>query len=198
MLLRFKPRQTELETKVEFEIKILFTWWSLEKFHDVLIVYQCDRKKDFKKCLMLMLKYSSKFIDSFELNIAGNKFWYLFVQLSRERERDSVEYRVAMRGFVNYYIDEEEENYKVLRGEKDIYKFKLSQTEIELRDPTKEEIPLEFQRDGIIFTDHVTRVHLTSDFNQTKKISYEKELDNLLRTKLGNVCEIQFFDHNIR
>ena len=145
-----------------------------------------------------MLKYSSKFIDSFELNIAGNKFWYLFVQLSRERERDSVEYRVAMRGFVNYYIDEEEENYKVLRGEKDIYKFKLSQTEIELRDPTKEEIPLEFQRDGIIFTDHVTRVHLTSDFNQTKKISYEKELDDLLRTKLGNVCEIQFFDHNIR
>ena len=122
----------------------------------------------------------------------------MFVQLSRERERDSVEYRVAMRGFVNYYIDEEEENYKVLRGEKDIYKFKLSQTEIELRDPTKEEIPLEFQRDGIIFTDHVTRVHLTSDFNQTKKISYEKELDNLLRTKLGNVCEIQFFDHNIR
>ena len=51
-----------------------------------------------------------------------------------------------MRGFVNYYIDEEEENYEVLRGEKDIYKFKLSQTEIELRDPTKEDIPLETVR----------------------------------------------------
>ena len=103
-----------------------------------------------------------------------------------------------MRGFVNYYIDEEEENYEVLRGEKDIYKFKLSQTEIELRDPTKEDIPLEFKHDGIIFTDHVTRVDLQSDFSQTKKISYEKELDDLLRTKLGNVAEIEFFDHNIR
>ena len=108
------------------------------------------------------------------------------------------QYAVAMRGFVNYYTDEEEENYEVVRGEKDIYKFKLSQTEIELRDPTKEDIRLEFKHDGIIFTDHVTQVHLQSDFNQTKKISYEKELDDLLRTKLGNVCEIQFFDHNIR
>ena len=103
-----------------------------------------------------------------------------------------------MRGVVNYYEDEEEENYEVVRGEKDIYKFKLSQTEIELRDPTKEDIPLEFKHDGIIFTDHVTQVNLQSDFNERKKISYEKELDDLLRAKLGNVSEIQFFDHNIR
>ena len=104
-----------------------------------------------------------------------------------------------MRGFVNYYIDEEQENYEVVRGEKDIYKFTLSQTEIELRDPTKEEIPLDFKHDGIIFTDHVTHVNLQTDFNdERKKISYEKELHDLLKTKLGNVCEIQFFDHNIR
>ena len=103
-----------------------------------------------------------------------------------------------MRGLVNYYENEAEENYEVVRGEKDIYKFKLSQTEIELRDPTKEDIPLEFKHDGIIFTDHETQVNLQSDFNERKKISYEKELDDLLRTTLGNVSEIQFFDHNIR
>ena len=103
-----------------------------------------------------------------------------------------------MRGFVNYYTEEDEGNYEVVRGEKDIYKFKLSRTEIELLDPTKEDIPLEFKHDGIIFTDHFTHVNLQSDFNQTTRMSYEKELDNLLRTKLGNVGEIQFFDHNIR
>ena len=103
-----------------------------------------------------------------------------------------------MRGFVNYYIDEDEENYEVVRGEKDVYKFKLCQTEIELRDPTKEDIPLDFKHDGIIFADHVTHVNLQSDFNQTTKLSYEKELADLLRRRLGNVCEIQFFDHNIR
>ena len=74
-----------------------------------------------------------------------------------------------MRGFVNYYIDEEQENYEVVRGEKDIYKFTLSQTEIELRDPTKEEIPLDFKHDGIIFTDHVTHVNLQTDFKIHEK-----------------------------
>ena len=42
-----------------------------------------------------------------------------------------------MRGFVNYYIDEDEDNYTVVRGTEDVYKFKLSKTEIELHDPTK-------------------------------------------------------------
>ena len=119
----------------------------------------------------------------------------MFVELSREIK---YKHQEAMRGFVNYYIDEDEENYEVVRGEKDVYKFKLCQTEIELRDPTKEDIPLDFKHDGIIFADHVTHVNLQSDFNQTTKLSYEKELADLLRRRLGNVCEIQFFDHNIR
>ena len=103
-----------------------------------------------------------------------------------------------MRGFVNYYIDEDDENYAVVRGNEDIYKFQLSKTEIELRDPSKEDIPLEFKLNGLTFTNHVTNVNLQTDFDEEKKISYEKELEDLLKTKLGNVSEIKFFDHNIR
>ena len=35
-----------------------------------------------------------------------------------------------MKGFVNYYIDEDENNYRVVRGEKDVYKFQLSKTKV--------------------------------------------------------------------
>ena len=35
-----------------------------------------------------------------------------------------------MRGFVNYYVDEDEENYRVVRGDTDVYKFKLAKTQV--------------------------------------------------------------------
>ena len=35
-----------------------------------------------------------------------------------------------MRGFVNYYIDEDEDNYRVVRGDTDVYKFKLDKTQV--------------------------------------------------------------------
>ena len=37
-----------------------------------------------------------------------------------------------MKGFVNYYVDEDEENYRVVRGDKDVYKFKLDKTKVSL------------------------------------------------------------------
>ena len=49
-----------------------------------------------------------------------------------------------------------------------------------------------------MFTDHITQVQLENDFKEEIKIAYEKELEDLLKTKLGNVSEILFFDHNIR
>ena len=49
-----------------------------------------------------------------------------------------------------------------------------------------------------MFTDHLTKVQLENDFSEDIKIAYEKELEDLLNTKLGNVSEILFFDHNIR
>ena len=36
-----------------------------------------------------------------------------------------------MKGTVNYYIEEDEANYRVVRGEVDVYKFTLDTTEVE-------------------------------------------------------------------
>ena len=36
-----------------------------------------------------------------------------------------------MKGTVNYYIEEDEANYRVVRGEVDVYKFTLNTTEVE-------------------------------------------------------------------
>ena len=103
-----------------------------------------------------------------------------------------------MRGLVNYYVDEDEENYAVVRGEEDVYKFQLSQTGVELHDPVKEDIPLEFKENGLTFTTHSSQVNLQTGFDEETRRSYERELEDLLKTKLGNVSEVEFFDHNIR
>ena len=37
---------------------------------------------------------------------------------------------MEMKGTVNYYIEEDEANYRVVRGEVDVYKFTLNTTEV--------------------------------------------------------------------
>ena len=45
-----------------------------------------------------------------------------------------------MKGIVNYYIEEPEENYALIRGDygkEDVYKYTLQSKEITLHDPTE-------------------------------------------------------------
>ena len=35
-----------------------------------------------------------------------------------------------MKGLVNYYIEEDPDNYQVIRGETDVYKFTLDKTQV--------------------------------------------------------------------
>ena len=37
---------------------------------------------------------------------------------------------IRMKGLVNYYIEEDPDNYQVIRGETDVYKFTLDKTQV--------------------------------------------------------------------
>ena len=119
-----------------------------------------------------------------------------------------------MRGFVNYYTDEDENNYRVVRGDKDVYKFKLDKTEVslmqkiriqlmfrsqvELSDPVAEGLPLGLTTHGIMATQHITEVSFGDTLSPEQREQYEAELRQLLEDKVGNVAEVKFFDHNLR
>ena len=119
-----------------------------------------------------------------------------------------------MRGFVNYYTDEDENNYRVVRGDKDVYKFKLDKTEVslmqkiriqlmfrsqvELSDPVAEGLPLGLTTHGVMVTEHNTEVNFSDNLSPEQREQYEAELRQLLADKVGNVAEVKFFDHNLR
>ena len=63
----------------------------------------------------------------------------------------------------------------------------MSQTGVEFHDPVKEEdIPLEFKQIGLTFTTHSSEVNLETYFDEEKRTSYERELEDPLKRKLGN------------
>lgn len=103
-----------------------------------------------------------------------------------------------MKGFVNYYINEDEENYRVVRGDKDVYKFKLDKTKVELSDPVAEGLPLGLITHGVMATEHITKVSFGDTLIPEQREQYEAELRQLLADKVGNVAEVVFFDHNLR
>jgi len=103
-----------------------------------------------------------------------------------------------MKGLVNYYIDEDEENYRVIRGNVDIYKFTLAKTQIELIDPVEQKQNLDFLEKGVTFVNHETNVKFGDVLTTEQKQEYENELDDLLKSQLKNVEDILVFDHNIR
>lgn len=103
-----------------------------------------------------------------------------------------------MKGRVNYYIDEDEENYRVIRGDVDKYNFTLKKTEVNLTDPVAENIPLNFTEKGVTYAEHETKVEFGDVLTPEQRSQYEEELNTLLRSKLNNVAEVQVFDHNLR
>jgi len=114
-----------------------------------------------------------------------------------------------MKGFVNYYIEEPEENYTILRGDKDVYKFTLQPTEITLHDPTVPgETKLNFIEKGLTYTKFPTKVkdigsalydpETNSGLDSNQKELYEKELEEILKNNIDNVEEVIVFDHVIR
>lgn len=106
--------------------------------------------------------------------------------------------KMPEQGNVNYYIEEDEDNYRVVRSDVDVYKFTLEKTKVTLTDPIEENIDLKFQENGVMFTDHVTKVQFGDTLTSEQKLEYEAELDGLLRSTLPSVEEVIMFDHNLR
>jgi len=105
---------------------------------------------------------------------------------------------MADQGIVNYYIEEDEENYRVVRSDVDVYKFTLEKTKVVLTDPIEENIDLKFHEKGVMYTDHVTKVQFGNTLTPEQKQEYEAELNSLLKSVLSNVEEVIMFDHNLR
>ena len=114
-----------------------------------------------------------------------------------------------MKGFVNYYIEEPEENYTILRGKEDIYKFTLQPTEITLHDPTEPgQAKPSFIKNGLTYTKFPTKVNnignsfldpeTNSGLGPDQKELYEKELEEILKINIDNIEEVIVFDHTIR
>ena len=123
-----------------------------------------------------------------------------------------------MRGYVNYNIKEDEENYKVIinpegvqgnnntkSGEK---QYTLDRKEVELQDPKN--VDLGLARCGLEFVNHFTSVGETlanypvekiefddATDNHTKEV-YEQELEKLLKEKNENIEEVVPASHSFR
>jgi len=109
-----------------------------------------------------------------------------------------------MKGLVNYHIEEDEENYKIIidadgiKGN-NITKYSLVQKEIELHDPRESEKELKFSEGGLQFATYPTSVEtFGAVLDSTTKEVYEQELAELLKSQLENVEEVVVFDHTIR
>ena len=103
-----------------------------------------------------------------------------------------------MQGFVNYYIDEPQQNYAVVRGDVDNFKCNFKKTLIDLTDPVQKGINLNYQEIGLKLVDHKSKVQFSEAITDNAKKQYEEELKKLLKHELANVEEIVFFDHNLR
>ena len=109
-----------------------------------------------------------------------------------------------MKGLVNYHIEEDEENYKIIidadgiKGN-NITKYSLEEKEIELHDPRDGRAELKFSKCGLQFVTYPTAVEkFEAVIDQSTKEVYEQELAELLKSNLENVEEVVVFDHTIR
>jgi hypothetical protein len=109
-----------------------------------------------------------------------------------------------MKGLVNYHIEEDEENYKIIidadgiKGN-NITKYSLEEKEIELHDPRDGRAELKFSKSGLQFVTYPTAVKkFDSVIDESTKEVYEQELAELLKSNLENVAEVVVFDHTIR
>merc|ERR1712012_60232 len=103
-----------------------------------------------------------------------------------------------MQGFVNYYIDEAEENYVAIRSDVDIFKCQFQKTLVQMKDPTWDVVDLKFDERGLLVVDHASKVQFDDPITEEQKKLYEVELETLLKKELQHVSEIIFFDHNLR
>ena len=125
-----------------------------------------------------------------------------------------------MEGFVNYYIDEEPENYVAIRGDTDTFRFQLSRTkvcnckvkplfkydtgnryfhvQVSLTDPVQQKLRLSLAQHGVQIAECEARTQLGTEMDEATRLQYETEVGAMLRAQLNNVEEVVFFDHNIR
>ena len=112
--------------------------------------------------------------------------------------------RRVLRGLVNYHVEEPVENYKIyidadgIPGNR-VDKYTLKTTEVELEDVSTSGKHLNFSRDGLAFAKYPTRVgKLGDEIDDTSREVYDKELEEIIRSNLENVSEVEVFDHTIR
>ena len=103
-------------------------------------------------------------------------------------------------GFVNYYIDEPEENYVVVRNKDDVDTFKcqFQKTVIDLIDPVQKDIELDFKSKGVKLVDHKSNVEFGEELTEDINNQYDIELEALLKKELDHVSEVIVFHHNMR
>ena len=103
-------------------------------------------------------------------------------------------------GFVNYYIDEPEDNYVVVRNKDDVDTFKcqFQKTVTDLIDPVQKDIDLDFKKKGVKLVDHKSNVDFGEELTKEINAQYDAELEALLRKELDNVAEVIVFHHNMR
>ena len=109
-----------------------------------------------------------------------------------------------MKGRVNYHIEEDRENYKILidvdgiKGN-NITKYSLVNKKIDLVDPRDVEMELKFLKYGLQFARYPSTVKKWDTvLDSNNKEVYEQELVKLLKAELENVEEVVVFDHTVR
>ena len=125
-----------------------------------------------------------------------------------------------MEGFVNYYIEEDPENYVAIRGDTDTFRFQLSRTkvcnckvkplfkydtgnryfhvQVSLTDPVQQKLSLSLAQHGVQIAECEARTQLGTEMDEVTRLQYETEVGAMLRAQLPSVEEVVFFDHNIR
>ena len=92
-----------------------------------------------------------------------------------------------MQGFVNYYIDEAEENYVAIRSDVDIFKCQFQKTpvkqftktgtkskspffqQVQMKDPTWDVVDLKFDERGLLVVDHASKVQFDDPITEEQK-----------------------------
>ena len=91
-----------------------------------------------------------------------------------------------MQGYVNYYIDEPQQNYAVIRGETDTFKCNFKKTLVDLTDPIQRGIVFNYTEKGLKLVDHKSMVKFGETITESEKKPYEEELTKLLKHELEN------------
>merc|ERR1711936_1188022 len=106
---------------------------------------------------------------------------------------------LVMKGLVNYHAEDDEEDYIMYidKGKNEVLP-KMKTVEVTLEDPRFGE-GLRFSEGGLTFACFPSKLERIEDVldDNTKDI-YEKELAEILQSKIENIREVHPFDHTIR